>query len=130
MQTNGTLIDDRWASFFKTYNFLIGVSLDGPKEIHDSRRVNSVGIGSYNRVMAGIEHLRNHQVDFNILMVIHKGNVGKAKELMEFYRRTGVGSSLAFYFLCKGRSIRIRFSLRRDMNNRMNFGKEILVQLL
>lgn len=89
LQTNATLIDDRWASFFNTYHFLIGVSLDGPKEIHDSHRVNSAGIGSYNRVMAGIEHLRRHQVDFNILTVIHKGNVGKAKELMKFYRENG-----------------------------------------
>ncbi|MGG6311490.1 anaerobic sulfatase maturase [Paenibacillus macerans] len=86
LQTNATLINDRWASFFKTYNFLIGVSLDGPKEIHDARRVNAAGKGSFDRVMAGIEHLRKHQVDFNILTVIHKGNVGKAKELMAFYR--------------------------------------------
>lgn len=89
LQTNATLINDRWASFFKTYNFLIGVSLDGPKEIHDSRRVNAAGKGSFDRVMAGIEHLRGHQVDFNILTVIHKGNVGKAKELMAFYRENG-----------------------------------------
>ncbi|MDU5951015.1 MAG: radical SAM protein, partial [Paenibacillus macerans] len=63
LQTNATLINDRWASFFKTYNFLIGVSLDGPKEIHDARRVTSNGKGSFDRVMAGIEHLRKHQVD-------------------------------------------------------------------
>ncbi|WP_339218883.1 anaerobic sulfatase maturase [Paenibacillus sp. FSL W7-1332] len=86
LQTNATLINDRWAAFFKTYNFLIGVSLDGPKELHDSRRVNAAGKGSFDRVMAGIEHLRRHQVDFNILTVIHKDNVGKAKELMAFYR--------------------------------------------
>ncbi|MEK3734370.1 MULTISPECIES: anaerobic sulfatase maturase [Paenibacillus] len=86
LQTNGTLIHDRWASFFKTYHFLIGVSLDGPKEIHDARRVNAAGRGSFDRVMAGIGHLRKHQVDFNILTVIHKGNVGHAKELLAFYR--------------------------------------------
>ncbi|WMT40891.1 anaerobic sulfatase maturase [Paenibacillus sp. D2_2] len=89
LQTNATLINDRWASFFKKYNFLIGVSLDGPQEIHDSRRVNSAGKGSFDRVMAGIEHLCRHQVDFNILTVIHKGNVGKAKELLQFYRENG-----------------------------------------
>lgn len=89
LQTNGTLVDDRWAAFFKTYQFLIGVSLDGPKEIHDSRRVNAAGKGSFDRVMAGIGHLRKHQVDFNILTVIHKGNVGEAKALMAFYRENG-----------------------------------------
>lgn len=86
LQTNATLISGRWAAFFKTYQFLIGVSLDGPQQIHDSRRVNSAGKGSYNQVMKGIGHLRRHQVDFNILTVIHKGNVGKARELMAFYR--------------------------------------------
>lgn len=89
LQTNATLIDDRWASFFKRYHFLIGVSLDGPQEIHDARRVNAAGKGSFHRVMAGIDHLRRHQVDFNILTVIHKGNVDKAKELMAFYREQG-----------------------------------------
>ncbi|GGA44381.1 anaerobic sulfatase maturase [Paenibacillus physcomitrellae] len=89
LQTNATLVDDRWAAFFKTYQFLIGVSLDGPKEVHDSRRVNAAGKGSFDRVMAGIEHLRKHQVDFNILTVIHKGNVSEAKTLMAFYRENG-----------------------------------------
>ncbi|WP_054402298.1 SPASM domain-containing protein [Paenibacillus solani] len=51
--------------------------------------MNSVGKGSFNRVMAGIEHLHRHQVDFNILTVVHKGNVGKAKELLNFYREHG-----------------------------------------
>lgn len=86
LQTNATLVNDRWAAFFKTYSFLIGVSLDGPKDIHDARRVDSAGRGSFDRVMAGIGHLQRHGVDFNILSVIHKGNVGKAKELMRFYR--------------------------------------------
>ncbi|MBW4839254.1 MAG: radical SAM protein, partial [Paenibacillaceae bacterium] len=89
LQTNATLVDDRWAAFFRTYQFLIGVSLDGPKEIHDSRRVNAAGKGSFDRAMAGIGHLRKHQVDFNILTVIHKGNVDQAKTLMAFYRENG-----------------------------------------
>lgn len=89
LQTNGTLINDKWATFFKTYNFLIGVSLDGPKEIHDARRVDSLGQGSFDRVMRGIEHLRAHQVDFNILTVVHKGNVGKAAEMMRFFEAEG-----------------------------------------
>ncbi|CEG28489.1 anaerobic sulfatase maturase [Bacillus sp. B-jedd] len=85
IQTNGTLISDRWASFFRKYNFLVGVSLDGPRDIHDAKRVDSSGKGSFDRVMKGIGHLRNHNVDFNILTVVHKGNVGKAKEMMQFF---------------------------------------------
>lgn len=86
LQTNATLINDRWAAFLKKFNFLVGVSLDGPKDIHDGRRVDSAGKGSFDRVMAGIGHLIRHKVDFNILTVIHRGNVGKARELMAFYR--------------------------------------------
>ncbi len=89
LQTNATLLTDEWAKFFKQFQFLIGVSLDGPKHINDARRVTGHGLGSYDRVMTGIEHLRKHQVDFNILTVIHEHNVGKAKELMEFYEREG-----------------------------------------
>lgn len=87
LQTNGTLINDKRAAFFKAYNFLIGVSLDGPRAIHDMRRVDGAGQGSYDRVMNGIRHLRRHRVDFNILTVIHRGNVDKAEELLAFYKR-------------------------------------------
>jgi uncharacterized protein len=87
LQTNGTLLNERWAVFFKRYHFLLGVSLDGPQEIHDLRRVDSQGQGSFGRVMQGISHLRRHGVDFNILTVIHKGNVGRAKELFAFYKQ-------------------------------------------
>ncbi|MEX1030315.1 MAG: anaerobic sulfatase maturase [Paenibacillaceae bacterium] len=85
LQTNGTLIHDRWAAFFKQYHFLVGVSLDGPQHIHDKRRVDAQGQGSFERVMRGISHLSRHSVEFNILTVIHKDNVGKAKELFQFY---------------------------------------------
>ncbi|ALC91416.1 anaerobic sulfatase maturase [Bacillus sp. FJAT-18017] len=87
LQTNGTLINDEWARFLKQYNFLVGVSLDGPKEINDSRRVTGSGAGSYDRVMRGIASLRNYDVDFNILTVILEGNVTEARELMEFYKQ-------------------------------------------
>jgi anaerobic sulfatase-maturating enzyme len=91
LQTNGTLLNDRWAAFFKRYRFLIGVSLDGPARLHDLRRVDSRGEGSFDRVMTGISHLRRHGVDFNILTVIHQDNVGKARELFRFYEQEKFG---------------------------------------
>lgn len=91
LQTNGTLLNDRWAAFFKRYHFLIGVSLDGPKEIHDLRRVDAQGQGSFDRVMKGISYLRRHRVEFNVLTVIHKNNVGKATELFRFYEQEMIG---------------------------------------
>jgi uncharacterized protein len=89
LQTNATLITDEWAKFFKQYNFLIGVSLDGPKEINDARRVTGHGMGSFDRVMRGIQYLRKNQVDYNILTVIHQDNVGRAGELIGFYQNEG-----------------------------------------
>lgn len=89
LQTNGMLLNRDWANFFGTYNFLVGVSIDGPKDIHDSRRVTRSGNGSFDRVMKGIQTLRDANVDFNILTVIHEGNVRRAAELMKFYHEEG-----------------------------------------
>jgi len=86
IQTNGTLIDKEWATFFKKYNFLVGVSLDGPEEINDAKRITGSGKGSFKSIMKGIQYLRDANVDFNILTVLHEGNILKAKELMNFYK--------------------------------------------
>ncbi|WP_067840080.1 anaerobic sulfatase maturase [Amphibacillus sediminis] len=85
IQTNGTLITMAWAQFFKKYNFLVGVSIDGPQVMNDRRRVTSAGGGSFNAIMRGINHLREENVDFNILTVIHEDNVSHAQELMAFF---------------------------------------------
>lgn len=87
LQTNGTLLSDEWARFFRKYNFLVGVSIDGPKEIHDAHRFTATGRGSFDLVMRKIGHLRDHGVDFNVLTVLHPGNVDRARELMAFYAR-------------------------------------------
>ncbi|WP_246188139.1 anaerobic sulfatase maturase [Paenibacillus tengchongensis] len=86
LQTNGTLITEEWARFFQEYCFFIGVSLDGPAPIHDARRTYANGTGSFKRVMAGIGQLRRHRVEFNILTVVHAGNVDRAKEMISFFR--------------------------------------------
>ena len=69
-QTNATLIDSKWAEFFKENNFLIGVSIDGPEDIHNRYRVDSSGRGSFASVMKGVENLRKHNVDYNALVCI------------------------------------------------------------
>lgn len=89
LQTNGTLITKEWAGFFKKHNFLIGVSLDGTEEIHNSRRVYSNGAGSFDQVMRGIRHLKEQLVEFNILTVVHEGNAGKGAEILNFYAEQG-----------------------------------------
>ncbi|MBC7330506.1 anaerobic sulfatase maturase [bacterium] len=81
LQTNALLIDEDWASFFKEYNFLMGVSLDGPKEVHEFYR----GRGSFERVMEAINILKAYDVEFNILTVISDVNQDKGRELLDFF---------------------------------------------
>ena len=72
-QTNGILLDDDWCVFFKEHNFLVGLSVDGPRELHDTYRVDRGGQGTFDRVMQGWRHLRRHGVDFNILCTGQRG---------------------------------------------------------
>ncbi|SEO89708.1 uncharacterized protein SAMN04488134_11622 [Amphibacillus marinus] len=89
VQTNGILINQRWADFFAEHNFFVGVSLDGPKEINDQRRVTRSGQPSFNLVIRGLNYLRSAGVEFNILTVIHETNVRHGKALMAFYLEEG-----------------------------------------
>ncbi len=86
IQTNGTLLDDKWCAFFKQNNFLLGLSVDGPKELHDVYRVNKDGAGSFDRVMRGLELLKKHKVDFNILCTVHAANQNHPLEVYRFFR--------------------------------------------
>ena len=85
LQTNGTLIDERWARFLAEHNFLVGVSLDGPPEFHDYYRKDRSGNPSYERVMRGIEWLKRFNVNFNILVLLNQHNVKHPKELYRFF---------------------------------------------
>ncbi|HSR33698.1 MAG TPA: anaerobic sulfatase maturase [Anaerolineae bacterium] len=86
MQTNGTRLDDEWCTFFKENNFLIGLSVDGPQEIHDTYRLNKGGQGTFKQVMRGWEVLKKHEVDFNILCTVHSANADHPVEVYRFFR--------------------------------------------
>ncbi|MDJ0791140.1 MAG: anaerobic sulfatase maturase [Acidimicrobiia bacterium] len=86
IQTNGVLLNDRWAEFFKENDFLVGLSVDGPKELHDAYRVDKRGIGSFDRVMAGYEHLKAAAVEVNVLCTIHAANQDHGLEVYRFFR--------------------------------------------
>jgi uncharacterized protein len=86
MQTNGTKLDDEWCAFFKEHNFLIGLSVDGPQELHNTYRVNKGGKGTFDQVMRGWEVLKKHQVDFNILCTVHAANADHPSEVYRFFR--------------------------------------------
>lgn len=85
-QTNGVLLDDAWGEFFRANDFLIGLSLDGPRELHDHFRVDKGGRGSFDAVMRGLEILKKHQVEYNILTTLHAANVEHPLTVYRFLR--------------------------------------------
>jgi uncharacterized protein len=86
MQTNGILLNDEWCVFFKEHNFLIGLSVDGPKAMHDAYRVNKGGEGSFDQVMRAWEVLHRHGVEVNILCTIHAANAHDPLGVYRFFR--------------------------------------------
>lgn len=85
-QTNGLLVDDDWCAFFKQHDFLVGLSVDGPRELHDTYRVDRRGQGTFDRVMDGWRHLREHQVDFNVLCTVNAANQHHGRDVYRFFR--------------------------------------------
>ncbi len=86
IQTNGTLLDEEWAEFFKEHDFLVGLSIDGPRELHDAYRVNKGGQGSFDQVMRGLDYLRETRVEWNALTTIHAANGDRGREVYRFLR--------------------------------------------
>ena len=86
IQTNGTKINHDWAAFFKQHNFLVGLSMDGPKELHDLYRVNKGGQGTFDKVMKGWEILQQHGVDVNILCTVNAANGDHPLVVYHFFR--------------------------------------------
>jgi len=89
VQTNGTLITKEWARFFAEYNFLVGLSLDGPKHIHDRHRRTPKGRGSFEAVMRAAQILREEGAEFNILAVVTDYSAGRAEEVYGFFVENG-----------------------------------------
>ncbi len=89
LQTNGILLNDDWGKFFNEYQFLIGLSLDGPKQIHDRYRKSIGGKSIWEKVMKATEYLRKNNVEFNILCVISKANVNRVREVYNFFIDNG-----------------------------------------
>ena len=86
MQTNGTLLDDEWCAFLKEHDFLIGISIDGPRELHDIYRVDKGGQPTFDKVMRGLRLLQKHGVDFNVLTTVNRVNADYPLEVYRFLR--------------------------------------------
>lgn len=86
LQTNGTLLDDEWCQFLKQNDFLVGLSIDGPRELHDAFRVDRKGQPTFDKVMRGVECLRRHGVKFNTLTVVNRINAKRPLDVYRFLR--------------------------------------------
>jgi uncharacterized protein len=86
LQTNGTRLNDAWCQFFAENHFLIGISLDGPREMHDRYRKDKRGGDTFDRVVRGVKLLKKYHVDFNILTCVSTANVDQPLEVYQFLR--------------------------------------------
>ena len=86
MQTNGTLLNDEWCAFYKEHNFLIGISIDGPAQLHDVYRVDKGGKPTLDKVMRGLRLLQKHGVEYNVLTTVNRVNADYPLEVYRFLR--------------------------------------------
>lgn len=86
IQTNGVLLDEKWCSFLHDNNFLVGLSLDGPKELHDVYRRDKKGRSVFDRVIRGARLMQTHGVQFNVLCTVNAVNGHHPLELYRFFR--------------------------------------------
>ncbi|WP_322168844.1 anaerobic sulfatase maturase [Acutalibacter caecimuris] len=89
IQTNGLLLDSEWAQFLRENRFLVGLSLDGTKDVHDENRLDPGGKGTFNRVLQAAQKLAAHQVEFNLLTVVTNRTAENIAKIYNFYRRSG-----------------------------------------
>jgi uncharacterized protein len=89
LQTNATLLTDNLCRLLRAYSFLVGCSLDGPAHIHDRYRRTLSGSPSHARVLNGIDRLRRYKVEFNILTLVSRANVRRAREVYSYFRDQG-----------------------------------------
>jgi len=87
LQTNGTLLDEEWCEFLKANRFLVGLSIDGPREIHDRYRVTKGDQPTFDKVIAAARRLQRHEVPFNTLTCVHRFNARQPLDVYRFLRQ-------------------------------------------
>jgi len=90
LQTNGTLLDAEWCRFLKRHGFMVGISLDGPREIHDRYRCDRQGNGSFDAVMRGLKLLQKHSVEYNVMASVARETARQPLEVYRFFKAEGV----------------------------------------
>lgn len=87
IQTNGFGIDDEWAEFLSKHQFLVGLSLDGPAELHDLNRRDNQGKRTHDRIMKTVRLFEKHKVEYNILCVVTGKNAKSIQRIYQFYKK-------------------------------------------
>jgi uncharacterized protein len=90
IQTNGMLITPEWCDLFKKWQVGVGVSIDGPKHLHDKHRVTRSGRGTFEKTVAGIRMLRDQCVPFHVISVLSEGGLAVPQEMLDFYMSEGI----------------------------------------
>ena len=86
LQTNGTLLTDEWCAFLKKNNFMVGISLDGPQDIHDTYRRDRSGWGTFDSVMRGLKLLQKHGVEYNVLACVARETARRPLDVYNFLK--------------------------------------------
>jgi len=90
LQTNGVLLNDAWCELFRAHSFLVGLSIDGPAELHDRYRYDKQGQPTFRRVLQALKLLKRHQVEFNALVVVNRHNGDHGQRVYSYLRDSGV----------------------------------------
>jgi uncharacterized protein len=86
IQTNGTLLTDEWCDLLSEHQFLVGISIDGPRQMHDAYRVDKRGQPTFDKVIRGLDLLKAHDVEFNVLCTVNAANQHHPLEVYRFFR--------------------------------------------
>ncbi|MFP4356104.1 MAG: anaerobic sulfatase maturase [Phycisphaerae bacterium] len=90
LQTNGTLLDDQWCDFLAEHKFLVGLSLDGPAQWHDSFRRDHAGNPSFHRAWAALERMQARGVEFNVLVTLNSTNAPHVGDIYRYFTNRGI----------------------------------------
>ena len=122
LQTNGVLLDEEWAVFLEENRFLVGLSIDGPRELHDKYRVNKGGAPTFDKVMAAADLLRKHGIRFNTLTCVHRFNGSRPLDVYRFLRRELDSTYIQFIPVVEPKDFEIAAPQAREQSRLPIFG--------
>lgn len=125
IQTNATLINDRWCEFFKETNMRVGISIDGPKHINDRNRVDRKNKGSFDRAFKGIENLEKHNIEYSAIAVLTDYSINYPEEIYDFFKSLKGLRSIGFN-VDEEDGINLKSTITEDHKSKLkNFWKKI-----